>query len=212
MKIILVSQRLVGNTGYAEVREALDVQWGRFLAVCGFLPVPVTTHIPAEIYFSSLKPAGVLLTGGNDLGIFAPGNALSLKRDRVEKDLIDSALKNQVPVLGVCRGMQMLTHYFGGVLEKKPGHVTPAHEISTASSSLVRHVYGKTKLDVNSFHNYCVTNVAGELVEAARHSDGSIEAVESPSKKIFGIMWHPERVEPYSLQDIQFFREVFQLS
>jgi putative glutamine amidotransferase len=169
LKIILVSQRLVGNAGYPEIREALDVEWGRFLSVCGFLPVPVAAHVPVAIYFSSLKPAGVLLTGGNDLGILAPQDALSLERDRVERELIQFAIQTQIPILGVCRGMQMLAHYFGGTLEKKSGHVTPSHEVSIQSESLIRKVYGKTKLDVNSFHNYCVVSVAGGLSEAARH-------------------------------------------
>lgn len=209
MKTVLVSQRLVGNTGYPEVREALDVQWGRFLNACGLLPVPVAARIPAHIYFEGLKPCGVLLTGGNDLGVFAPQDPLSLERDRVEKDLIEAAIQNQVPVLGICRGMQMLAHYFGCVLEKKSGHVTPAHEIRIEPHTLLSRVWAKTRLDANSFHNYCVTDIRGGLKASALHEDGTVEAFELPEKKVYACMWHPERVEPFAPNDIQFFKEVF---
>ncbi len=209
MKTVLVSQRLVGNTGYPEVREALDVQWGKFLSACGLLPVPVAAGIPAAAYFENFKPCGVLLTGGNDLGVFAPQDPLSLERDRVEKDLIEAAFKNQVPVLGICRGMQMLAHYFGCPIEREPGHVTPSHEVVVEPATLLSRVWAKTKLDANSFHNYCVTDIQGGLKPAARHADGTIEAFELRDKKVYALMWHPERVEPFSLSDIQFFKEVF---
>lgn len=211
MKPVLVSQRLVENSGYKEIREALDVQWGRFLLECGFLPVPVAANVPAQFYFDTLKPVGVLLTGGNDLAAFAPHDLLSLERDRIEKELIESALQNKIPVIGVCRGMQMLAHYHGCSLEKKPDHVVPAHEIQIQTATRFGALLGKTKLDVNSFHNYCVTGLKGDLREVARHTkDGTFEAFENPQKKIYGMMWHPERVDPFSELDIRFFREVFQ--
>ncbi|HCM42325.1 MAG TPA: gamma-glutamyl-gamma-aminobutyrate hydrolase [Candidatus Omnitrophica bacterium] len=209
MKVVLVSQRLVQNSGYQEIREALDVKWGDFLTQCGFLPVPVASKVPASEYFREFKPAGVLLTGGNDLAALAPDDALNAERDRVEMELLTEAVKSKVPVIGVCRGMQMLAHFNQGSLEKKLGHVVPSHPIRLQAGTRIAKIYGKAGLDVNSFHNYCVTGLGGEMRAAAFHADQTIEACEHAGKEIYGMMWHPERVEPYSADDIRFFKEVF---
>jgi len=209
VKTILVSQRLVGNTGYAEIREALDVQWGLFLNQCGLLPVPIATHVPVKSYFDALKPAGILLTGGNDLSVFAPQDPLSGERDRVEQNLIELAIKHSLPIIGICRGAQMLAHTFGAKLEKKEGHVTASHTVQIDSATRIFDHYQKTALDVNSYHNYCVTQLGEEFNAAAKHTDQTIEAFEHKSRPLYGLLWHPERCHPFSHLDIQFFKKVF---
>ena len=206
--LILISQRLWSNAEYPEQRETLDIRWGAFLNTCGLLPVPVLTETTLSDYFD-LAPAGVLLTGGNDLASLAPQDPLNALRDKTEGSLIRLAIERKLPVVGVCRGMQMLAHHFGAGLEDRGSeHVRKNHAVRVESGTEIGKAYPKDP-NVNSFHRYCVTTVKAPMRVAASASDGTVEAVEVPAQRVFGLMWHPERNEPFRPADIQFFKNVF---
>lgn len=209
MKAVLVSQRLVETEDGREIREALDVQLGAFLKECGLLPVPAALKVSVAHYFDTLQPSGVVLSGGNDLAICKPGDPLSETRDKFETELIRQAILREIPILGICRGMQMLAHYFRGKLTKKEGHVNQIHRVAFSEGSEMREIYGPSR-EVNSYHQFCVEEIHDELKISAKCSnDGTLEAVEHRRLPIFGIMWHPERTQPFSSCDIHFFQKVF---
>ncbi len=208
MKKILLSQRLIQNTGYPELREALDVQWGAFFSHCKLLPIPVSLHVPIEHYFKELKPDGVLLTGGNDLSCCNPQDPLSQKRDELETQIIKQAIHNHLPVIGVCRGMQMLAHHFGSLIEKREGHVV-SHVNEFVPGGIFSEFYSKTG-EFNSYHGFCVTQL-GNVLKPEGHAlkDKTVEAFRHESLPIFGLMWHPERVTPFAERDVDFFRYIY---
>ena len=101
--------------------------------------------------------------------------------------------------MGVCRGLQMINHYFGGSLSPIEGHVATRHYIEFKG-----HLENHSSREVNSFHDWGVfkPNLAKDLEVLATHSDGSIEALTHPQEKIAGIMWHPEREKTLSSADL----------
>jgi len=115
MKKIAITQNIIINESYKETREALDIKWGLLFQKLGFLPIILPIDYDFKSYFDSLHLDGILLTGGNDLSIINP-NIESIKRDIFEKSLIKYAIEHNIPIFGVCRGMQIMAEYFSQLL------------------------------------------------------------------------------------------------
>lgn len=182
LKWIGITQRLIENTSYYEIREALSLEWGELFAefFSEFLPLPLSYKIDFKRYAPHLS--GVILSGGNDLNMLNP-NALSKTRDKYEEEVISYCLQNNLPLLGICRGAQMIAHYFGSRLECLSGHIRPHNIINS---------HNKT-IEVNSFHQYGIIELGEALEPLSRADDWSIESFCHRKNPIFGIMWHIER-------------------
>ncbi len=121
MKAIGVTQRVSLVPAYGERRDCLDQAWTRFLAACGLLPVLLPNVTEAALALTERAGvAGLVLTGGNDLAVLG-GDAP--ERDAVEIALVDLAERRGLPVLGVCRGMQVIQQRFAIPLRRVDGHV-----------------------------------------------------------------------------------------
>lgn len=204
--VVLVTQRLTECEAYPEVRECLDRRWGVFFQALGLLPVPVAHAVELEAYMDLLRPVGVVLTGGNDLSSVG-GGALSRDRDDLEGRLVERALARELPIVGVCRGMQLLAQRAGFALERCAGHVAREHGLVAAAPS--RYPALSEHTSVNSFHNFAVRGRPGAGLEVTLASeDGVAEAVEHPTLPLVGIMWHPERYAKPRRADLELFRQV----
>jgi gamma-glutamyl-gamma-aminobutyrate hydrolase PuuD len=212
LRPLLVTQRLVACEGRDEVRECLDRRWAPFLRAAGFLPLPLASELPPEDYFERscferLAPAGVLLTGGNDLAA-SGGDRLSAERDAFETAVLGLAQRRGLPVLGVCRGMQLITHLAGFAIERCAGHVATEHALAPAASA--RHAALREPRTANSYHQFTPrSRQPSELRVVLRAADGEAEAVEHASEPLVGIMWHPERYPVPRSIDLDLFRQVF---
>lgn len=192
MKKILVTQRLILHDAYHEIRDTLDVSFANLFSLLPALPILASSHIDPELYFREHLLDGVLLTGGNDLGV-VKDCPLSHKRDAFERKIVELAIAQQLPILGICRGMQLIAHYFQSTLCERPGHVRCNHTLSLAEgkySELLSEIH-----TVNSYHNYGIDQLGPSLRPIAHAPDGSSEAIEHESLPILGIAWHPERDE-----------------
>jgi N5-(cytidine 5'-diphosphoramidyl)-L-glutamine hydrolase len=196
MKAVAVSQRVVVDPPHGTRRDCLDQVWIKFLVRCGLTPIPVPNSVDAALAICD-QVSGIVLTGGNDLTAYG-GDAP--ERDETETALLDLAERRGLPVLGVCRGMQVIQHRFGGQLKKVQGHVAPRQRISIDGRSL----------EVNSFHNFGATEVHLPLVSWAIADDGVIKAVRHQARPMIGVMWHPERLEPFSMDDVALFSRFFE--
>lgn len=204
---VLVSQRLVACDGIDEVRECLDRRWGPFFAALGLLPVALPTDVPVQGYLDALQPVGVVLTGGNDLASVST-DSLSADRDNFEKHVADVAEARGLPVLGVCRGMQLLAERGGFVIEPCTGHVATLHAL--APSGTARYPALREPRTANSFHQFAARARPGSPFEVVlRAADGVAEAIEHRTRPTVGIMWHPERYATPRALDLDLFRQVF---
>ena len=157
---------------------------------------------------------GVLLTGGHDVDPKLYGEepipecgAPCKERDSMEKELLDQAIKRDMPVLGICRGIQFMNAALGGSLyqdlpkqhpssvehHQTPPYDVPVHEVTIAEDSPLYALLGSKKISVNSYHHQAIKEMAECLKAMAVADDGIIEAVEIPGRKfIWGLQWHPE--------------------
>jgi putative glutamine amidotransferase len=159
---------------------------------------------------------GLLFTGGGDVHPKFYGMESHLPdtqgvdeaRDTFEFDLIDKALDSDLPILAVCRGMQVLNVYLGGTLHvdlSKEGfnnHLSSGNRVTRHSLSVVPHsmlhaVNGSTMAEVNSYHHQAVDRLGNGLVTTSISEDGVVESVEWALKEgmpfLAGVQWHPER-------------------
>jgi gamma-glutamyl-gamma-aminobutyrate hydrolase PuuD len=178
-----LSQRRHPPNGVGERHDALDPRWHRFLADCGVAAVPLPNDPELAVGTASgLDLAGLVLTGGQDLAHYG-GDAP--ERDRTERELLAWALAAGRPVLGVCRGMQVLLDAYGSALRPVEGHVAVRHQA----------VVDGAPRTINCFHRWAATAVSAPLV-ATGSRDGVVEAVRHPDRPVRGIGWHPERWDP----------------
>jgi putative glutamine amidotransferase len=118
-----------------------------------------------------------------------------LTRDLRDLAALQMALRDDVPVVGVCRGSQLLSVLFGGALrqhvERHEGNLP--HPVATAPRSAARHALGINS-DVLSDHHQAVSRVGRGLRVTATAPDGMVEALEVPGRRLaLGLQWHPER-------------------
>jgi len=206
MKRIAITQRVELISSYTERRDALDQNWITFLQSINLSPiiVPNNTHYVQEL-IEKESIEGVLLTGGNSLTRYG-GNAP--ERDEVEKLLISFAYAKNLPLLGICRGMQMIQDFFGNSLYEISGHVATRHSLVIQEGHRLSSILNNYQ-DVNAFHKYGAFKVNGDLLQVAHSQDGVVMAVEHIEKKIFGVMWHSERESPYKEDDKALFKKIF---
>ncbi|HEX3240828.1 MAG TPA: gamma-glutamyl-gamma-aminobutyrate hydrolase family protein [Solirubrobacterales bacterium] len=154
---------------------------------------------------------GLVLAGGEDIDPRRYGRRPSSDvgphdtlRDEFELALISAALARDIPILGICRGLQLLNVISGGTLIADLGardefeeHLpiypaaTRVQTVTFTPGSLAAQVFGD-ELDVNSFHHQAVDE-AGKGVEiVGRSADGVVEAIEMPGREVLGVQWHPE--------------------
>jgi putative glutamine amidotransferase len=195
---IIITQRRDKIDGRNEWRDALDVRLSTLFWELGFLPLPISSGVDEKVaYVHSLSPDGFVLSGGGDLDPDSP-------RDQLENKLLDYAIEQDIPVLGICRGMQVLNAFQGGTLQTTKGHTAVNHQIFGAGVNIGRS-------QVNSFHDFGIhrSDLGRDLEVLAEADDGVIESVKHREYNWLGIMWHPERDEPVTESDKLMIRNHF---
>jgi N5-(cytidine 5'-diphosphoramidyl)-L-glutamine hydrolase len=207
MKKIAITQRIISNKTYFEQREALDIRWSILFKELNYLPIILPIGIDFKEYFHNNNIEGIMLTGGNDLNSLNI-NDLSRLRDIYELNLISYGIENEIPIFGVCRGMQIVAKYFESTFKKVKDHVAVNHKLIVSKNSKYRE--NLLELDnVNSYHNYAIDKVGKNLIVSAFSDDKSIEAIEHTKSKIFGQMWHSERQQPFKKEELRLIKTFF---
>jgi putative glutamine amidotransferase len=191
----------------------------------GGLPLPITpAHEGQSLRALYELLDGLCLTGGEDVEparyhqpVRAPSVECVPERDAVEFRLLEWALADGLPVLAICRGIQVLNVALGGTLHQdlpseRPGPVghdqmkaeppvprpEPSHVVSVQAGSFLGDLVGAGPLRVNSMHHQGIDVLAPGLVAVAHAPDGLVEAVEpadpAPAAFLLGVQWHPEEL------------------
>ncbi|EFL91644.1 peptidase C26 domain-containing hypothetical protein [Candidatus Regiella insecticola LSR1] len=212
-KRIGITQRVMKHPRYNEVMDCLDTNWANLLTAMDMLPIPLPLMSPdftLEMW-KELKLDGLILSGGNTLVDFADETdtpeSLSPERDAYEKALLNAAISTQIPVLGVCRGLQLINVYFGGQLVKIKGHAGTRHPL-IAENNNASFLFPS---EVNSFHDCAVPrdNLGENLIALAHDAEDNIKAFCHTHHKVLAIMWHPEREVPPFKSDCQLIKGHF---
>lgn len=157
---------------------------------------------------------GYLFTGGHDVdpAVYGESNrgkcgVFNNDRDNLEKIIFEMARAEDKPILGICRGIQMINALMGGTLYQdiptelstptehhmEPPYDREAHKVKVLENTMLYDIVGKGMLSVNSYHHQAIDRLADGLDTAAFSEDGIIEAVEDRSRKfLLAIQWHPE--------------------
>lgn len=209
MKLIGITQRLEIIKEYNEVREQLDVKWGELLLSSGYMPVVLTSNIEIEDLLSNMSLHGIILTGGNDLSSKS-GIMIDKRRDLFEKNILRVSIQRRLPILGICRGMQVIGEFFGAQIEEVNHHIGVRHNIHILPNTELYHYIKKDRICVNSYHRYSIKNIdQNELTVLATSEDGEIEAVKHKKYPIMAQMWHPERELPFKEWDQIIIKRLF---
>lgn len=185
------------------------------ITMAGGIPIMLPLTIDnEEINQISQEFDGFLFTGGHDVSptiygedIIKECGEICEERDRMELLLLDKVLKEDKPVLGICRGIQLINVALGGTLyqdlsvqhpsqiehHQKPPYDIPVHEIEIKRDSPLYELLGKDSELVNSYHHQAIKKLSSKLKPMAYSKDGLIEAIYMPNKKfVWAVQYHPE--------------------
>lgn len=161
---------------------------------------------------------GLLLSGGEDVNPAFYGQTATEKcgkivpaRDHAELKMLEAFLSTGKPILGICRGEQLMNVFFGGTLHQDIADVATSchddyprknrgnHEVSVTRGTKLAEIMGQETFLANSLHHQAVDKVAPALILAATSEDGIVEGVEHPAHPFcIGVQWHPEHMSAYS--------------
>ena len=195
---------------------ALDGIAPRYLALLDeleLIPALIPNHVPNPAGMAeALSAQAVLLVGGGDVAPEEYGQpntasqAIVPQRDATERALLRYATDRRLPVIGICRGFQMINVFFGGglvqdIATQHPGAIAhdgaDPHPVALVDAAIAALV-GAPVLTVNSFHHQGVTpaNLAPGLQPFALAPDGIIEGMQHRTLPVLAMQWHPERPSP----------------
>ena len=181
-----------------------------------------------ELSYLAMQCDGLLFTGGMDIepALFGEEKwndtvSTTPDRDRSESLLFRLAQERQLPILGICRGLQMMNVYFGGTLYQDiptqapsevehrmapPDHRT-CHNCQILPGTPLHNLIGQDEMAVNSHHHQAIKDVAPGFAVMGRCEDGIIEAIWDPRQKfVWGVQWHPENIWDIEDSSAQIFR------
>lgn len=182
----------------------------------GGIPVviPPSTNL-SQVDVLLERVDGILLAGGSDVSPLNYGQephpklgAINERRDLFEIELVKQAMKRNIPILGICRGLQIINVALGGTLyqdlSENPAFTikhqqygtnwdTPTHSVKLLQPSILDEVFADQKRPVvNSLHHQAINQLAPGTTALAQSHDGLIEAFQVDNKDVLAIQWHPE--------------------
>lgn len=179
MKCLVSGRYLESIHGENHLSMSLDLL--TYVKNHGFNPTPIwaeTQLDPSEIEVSGFDL--VVLSGGESIGD-------SPVRDFFEISLLRAAIASQTPVLGICRGLQVMMSFYGLSPVRLEGHAGTIHSVE-----------GRISGNVNSYHNFGFSDVSDGFEVISSAPDGSVEAAYHNENNWLGVMWHPEREKPHN--------------
>ena len=205
---------VIGITGnYGELECKLAETYYKSVIKAGGVPVIIPPSADTDTIVNTLSRIdGLLLSGGGDFNPLYCGeepspklHSINRERDLPELLITRLAYNRQIPMLGICRGIQTLAMALGGRVEQDiepkatvkhsqdADRSEPTHTVNIESDTILHSIYGTSSIAVNSFHHQVVAETGEKFKVTATSADGFIETIESREfKSIMGVQWHPE--------------------
>ena len=205
---------VIGITGnYGELTCKLGESYYKSILKAGGVPVIIPPLGDTDCIINTLEHIdGLLLSGGADFNPLYAGeepqsklSSINSERDLPELLITQLAYNRQIPILGICRGIQTIAMTLGGQVMQdisETAHIKhsqdadrsePTHSVNIVEGSILSSLYEEQHIYVNSFHHQAVGDTGQRFRVTARSADGLIEAIESTEhKSIMGVQWHPE--------------------
>ena len=231
---------VIGITGnYEDLTCKLGKGYYQKVVEAGGVPVIIPPVTDPHVIINTLdRIDALILSGGGDYNPLWAGeepspllHGINAERDQAELMITRLAYHRQIPMLGICRGIQTLAMALGGkVFQDISDRATekhsqdadrsePTHTVTVEKDSILYHLYSQqSTLYVNSFHHQAVSDTEAKFRVTARSADGIIEAMESTEyKPVMGVQWHPECLEngkplfQWLVEEAQAYREAHQL-
>lgn len=183
-----------GESKYGTPVDVLDADLVQFFTDSGFMVAVLPNDVRAAT--TILEDVAVLVLAGGPEPVRRAEQKAQGRRQVTEVALLDTAIEHGIPVLGICRGMQVVNCHFGGTLKALlpgHGHAGTEHLVQFRPSRLATMLARHSPFAVNSYHDNAVATVGPDMRVAAMSDDGEIEAIEHTSLDVYGVMWHPER-------------------
>jgi len=220
--LIGITQRVSVVPEYGERRDALDQAWARFFSACDLDPLIIPNGLADPCaYIQKMGVKGLVLTGGNNFSDAVKTirnrpvcnlpqcDDLAPERDETEIALLKQSIENDLPVIGVCRGMQLLNLFYGGEISSVKNHVGLYHNLTTRRGVEIPFEIMFDK-KVNSFHDFGIHSSGMSLeFDILAQTGDVVESFIHRKYPHMGIMWHPERNVKPSVNDIDLFRKYF---
>ncbi|NME36440.1 MULTISPECIES: gamma-glutamyl-gamma-aminobutyrate hydrolase family protein [Fusobacterium] len=199
-------------------RLFINEDYTKAIELSGGIPLVIPLSNDKELLKETLSLCdALLLTGGADIDPFLYneertknlGN-IKPERDFYEKELYSIAKEMKLPILGICRGMQLINVLEGGTLYQDLGYREckenniehlqkdnknyPCHYVSIEENSYLFEIFNSKKIAVNSYHHQAVKKLSSKFILTAQSSDGIVEGFENKEEKIMCVQWHPEKM------------------
>ncbi|SFF85947.1 membrane dipeptidase [Prevotella sp. KH2C16] len=214
---------VIGITAnYTDGDATLRDRYYKQVVAAGGIPMLIPPIADQEVIINTLEHIdGLLLTGGGDYNPLWAGeepqrglHAINAERDLPELLITRLAYNRQIPMLGICRGIQTLAMALGGAViqdidarlkhSQDADRSLPTHRVRLAADSTLYNIYGEEEIYVNSFHHQAVGEAGNRFRVTALSEDGIVEAIESTEyKPILGVQWHPEWLKEEGLKLFQ---------
>lgn len=212
------SRPVIGITAnYDDSKSMLAEGYYKKVVAAGGVPLIIPPLDDSDAIINTLdRIDGLILSGGGDYNPLFCGeepsprlHSINGERDLPELLITRLAYNRQIPMLGICRGIQTLAMALGGTViqdiadtdglikHSQDAHRSvPTHSVSVSEDSILHKIYGCRSLYVNSFHHQSVGEVGDRFRVVAHSCDGIVEAMESTEmKSIIGVQWHPECID-----------------
>lgn len=208
---VAISQRIILNNNGGQA-DSLEQNYIKYFQAFGITLIPIPNNLNDILfYLKSLNTERIILSGGGDIDPRLYGGKTnqqgnySPQRAHTESQMVKFAKKNDIPVLGICRGAQFLNIFFDGSLiqdlkkklQNTQNHVATDHQIKLVDQETIKY-FLDNGIFVNSYHNSGMRakELSLKLKTFAISQDDLIEGFYHPQLPIAAIMWHPERKSP----------------
>ncbi len=198
----------------------LKSSYCEIVSLLGGIPLILPYRVKEDVNEVISIADGIILTGGNDPDPLLFGEEpvpelgkIEPLRDKLEVSLVEKAVQKNIPLLGICKGFQILNLALGGNIiqdinrevnenikhmQEAPKY-HPTHSIYTKNNKIANEIFsGSKQLKVNSFHHQGIREVTDPLKALAESPDGLIEMASDEEGNLLGVQWHPEKLNDFT--------------